>query len=395
MIDPAAVRRSLVTSATALVLLLVTAAPALAAPPGNDDPGSPVPITTLPFTETLDTTEATSQSEEPTSCNYGRAVWYVYTAPEQIRLGLNTVGSDYPAGVAVFKGSATNAGLIACQTGNPARLSFGAVAGETYYFMVSGSGGVLTFNVDVAKPPTNDDISAARTISSRLPFSHGMDATEATLDLSDPSCYGKARTVWYRYQKPAKSDAAKVVMKTYRSTYDTTLSVYTGSRSNLKQIACNNNAGSTRQSKVEFVSEPGKTYYVMVGSYNNQPAGQLLLTVKDAPLPLKFSVGIAGTGSVSTVTGRARITGTVSCSRVTRLRIGVSVRQKVGGTVVSGSDSKEIACKGKDTWSIWLGSSRAFKAGDAGVWMSASVPRQEKSVQENRVVRLVRCSSCM
>ena len=389
------VRKALVASLLSVTLVGLGAAPAYAAAPSNDDPSSPTVITTLPFTETLDTTEATTQPEEPTSCNYGRSVWYSFTAPEQMRVALNTAGSDYPTVIAVFRGSPTNTNLVVCEGGSPARVSLGLVAGETYHFMVSGSGGVLTFNMDVAQPPANDDIANARQVSRRLPFSHGMDATEATLDLSDPSCYGKARTVWYRYEKPSSSDAAKVVMKTYRSNYDTTLSVYQGSRSNLKQIACNNDAGSTRQSKVDFVAEPGKTYFVMVGSYRNAPAGQLLLTVKDAPLPLKLSVNIAGTGSVSTVTGRARIEGTVRCSRVTRIQIGVSVRQKVGGSVVSGGDSKDLACKGATDWSMWVSSSRAFKAGDAGVWMAASVPRQEKSIKENRVVRLVRCSSCM
>ena len=387
--------RAFAASLLTAALIGLGAAPAQAAVPSNDDPSSPTVITTLPFTETLDTTEATTQSEEPTSCNYGHSVWYSFTAPEQMRVALNTAGSDYPTVLAVFRGTPANTSLVACEGGSPARVSLGLVAGETYHFMVSGSGGVLTFNMDVARPPANDDIANARLVSRRLPFSHGMDATEATLDLSDPSCYGKAKTVWYRYEKPASSDAAKVVMKTYRSTYDTTLSVYQGSRSNLKQIACNNDAGSTRQSKVDFVAEPGKTYFVMIGSYRNAPAGQLLLTVKDAPLPLKLAVNISGTGSVSTVTGRARITGTLRCSRVTRIRIEVSVRQKVGGSVVSGGDSKELACKGTTEWSMWIGSSRAFKAGDAGVWMTASVPRQEKSIKENRVVRLDRCSSCM
>src|SRR5688572_13197854 len=205
-------------------LVALATGPASAAVPSNDDPGSPTVVTALPFTETLGTTEATTQAEEPTSCNYGHSVWYSFTAPEQMRAAINTAGSDYPTVVAVFRGSPANNSLVACQGGTPARLSLGLVAGETYHFMISGSGGVLIFNMDVARPPANDDISNARQVSRRLPFSHGMDATEATLDLSDPSCYGKAKTVWYRYEKPSRSDTAKVVMKTYRSTYDTTLS---------------------------------------------------------------------------------------------------------------------------------------------------------------------------
>lgn len=388
-------KRNMTAVTLATAMILAGAAPALAAAPSNDDPASPTPITELPFTDTLDTTEATTQPEEPTSCNYGRSVWYSFTATERLRVQADTGGSDYATVIAVFKGTPSNASLVACRSGNPSRVSFEAAAGQTYHFMVSGTGGVLTFNADVAVPPPNDLISNAHRISSRLPFQHEMDATEATLTLSDPSCHGKARTVWYRYEKPAKGQETKVVMKTFRSGYDTTLSVYTGQRSDLQQIACNNDAGSTRQSKVQFVAKPGKRYFVMIGANNNSPAGQLLLTVKEAPLPLRMSIGIARTGSVSTVTGRARISGSLRCSRQTTVRIAVAVRQKVDDMVVSGGASKDMICRGERTWSLWVASSRAFKPGYVGAWMNASVPRQEKEFSENRVVRLIGCSSCM
>ena len=61
-----------------------------------------------------------------------------------------------------------------------------------------------------------------------------------------PDCSGREPTVWYAFRPSA---AVRVEANTFGSDYDTTLSVYTGARGDLAQLACDDTGG--RQSQVE------------------------------------------------------------------------------------------------------------------------------------------------
>src|SRR4051794_11374697 len=87
----------------------------------------------------------------------------------------------------------------------------------------------------LASAPSNDDVGAATSIGS-LPYTNTQDTTEATPGTNDPSCVGNGPTVWYSY---TPSSNVHLDANTFGSTYDTTLSVYTGSPGSLTQIACN------------------------------------------------------------------------------------------------------------------------------------------------------------
>jgi hypothetical protein len=51
--------------------------PAAAAPPSNDDFENATAVSSLPFTDTVDATDATPESDDPTNCGYGdHTVWY-------------------------------------------------------------------------------------------------------------------------------------------------------------------------------------------------------------------------------------------------------------------------------------------------------------------------------
>src|SRR3712207_847829 len=95
---------------------------------------------------------------------------------------------------------------------------------------------VLTTKV-FAQPPNNDDFDSATIISS-LPFSNSINTVEATTAADDPFCAGNGHTVWYSFTPDEDGEVnAFLEANTVGSDYDTTLSVYTGSRGNLEQIA--------------------------------------------------------------------------------------------------------------------------------------------------------------
>jgi PKD repeat protein len=145
---------------------LVAIYPALAAPPGNDDILTPTFISGLPFSDYMDTSEATVAGDDPwPSCNYTgvreATVWYQFTPGADMLVAASTVGSQYTTNLAVY---ATNTmSETACTLGNNL-ISFQAVAGQSYSIMIAavddgpypsqgGYGGILSLTLDSPGPP--------------------------------------------------------------------------------------------------------------------------------------------------------------------------------------------------------------------------------------------------
>jgi hypothetical protein len=129
--------------------------------PANDEFANAVAISTLPFTDNLNTSEATAVGDPANDCLVdGHTVWYQFTPSVDMRLNANTFGSDYDTGIAVYTGTPPNLTQITCNddaiTGQfvQSNVNFDAAAGTTYYFMVGSccgsDGGNLVFRVDVS-----------------------------------------------------------------------------------------------------------------------------------------------------------------------------------------------------------------------------------------------------
>src|SRR5215510_1498126 len=118
----------------------------------------------------------------------------------------------------------------------------------------------------------NDEMANA-TVMTALPFTDGPLHTNGTTTApGDPSCHGPGHTVWYTVTPTAD---LSLIVHTFGSNYDTTVSVYTGTPGALTQLACNDDFHSL-QSWVAFSAVAGTTYYIMVGSYYYRPGGRLL-----------------------------------------------------------------------------------------------------------------------
>jgi hypothetical protein len=128
-----------------------------AQPPTNDDFDNATVIPSLPFSDSINTEEATTAADDPDCAGNDHTVWYSFTPNEDVTVQANTRGSDYPATLSVYTGSRGSLEQIACSVRNgTAEIFFDATAGETYFFMVGsfsgGSGGNLVFNVDIGSP---------------------------------------------------------------------------------------------------------------------------------------------------------------------------------------------------------------------------------------------------
>ena len=174
---------------------LVLAAPALASAPTGDLYASRTAIGSLPFTDTLDTTEATTDgtdAEANASCGApatDASVWYEFTAAADGYIIVDVSASDYSAGVIVVSGSP---GTFTYENCGPGGTVFYAASGETYAILAfddqndrTGNGGTLNISVDVAPPPPTVHISINST--GRFNKVSGSATVSGTLTCTDAS----------------------------------------------------------------------------------------------------------------------------------------------------------------------------------------------------------------
>ena len=148
----------LLAATTAMVLAGALPASA-AAPPANDTSATATAITAFPFSETVDTTEGTTD-EEDAALNSGcgapatnGSVWYKLEASAPAYV-VDVSGSNYLAGVIVATGTPGSLSLVTC---GPDSIGFEATAGETYYVMAFSDdpavvGGQLAISVNESEP---------------------------------------------------------------------------------------------------------------------------------------------------------------------------------------------------------------------------------------------------
>jgi hypothetical protein len=125
------------------------------AAPANDDFDGAVEVTGIPFSYTESVGEATVAKDDPIGKKgaqddcFGDAqtLWFKFTATESARLTANTIGSNYDTELLLLTGTRRHLTVLDCNDelpgGGPpdnSSLTFDAVAGQTYYFMVAQTG---------------------------------------------------------------------------------------------------------------------------------------------------------------------------------------------------------------------------------------------------------------
>jgi hypothetical protein len=176
-----------------VVLASMGAAPVMAATaPPNDTFANAAPIATLPFTQTLDTSAATTDAvdvEANSQCGApatAASVWYDYTPADDGAIVVDVSQSGFEAGVIVVTGDPGSFILQGC---GPGAVGLPVYANTTYHIMAfsdtaSVNGGVLKISVDVAPPPP--------TISLTVNPVGRVDKTGAALLTGTFTCTGEA-----------------------------------------------------------------------------------------------------------------------------------------------------------------------------------------------------------
>ena len=263
-------------------------------PPANDNFANAETITSLPFSATVDNTNATAEPGEPPACTFPfRSVWYSFSPAENMALRVSS-----PAGgaVSVFLASgATFSDLtfLACAHSGSSTI-FQVDAGQTYYLVVESVGGpgILQFNLGQALPPANDNLTNAEVITS-IPFSTTVDLSDATNEANEPQfCGFMPNTIWYSF---TPTETIKLKVDTSSSPISTNVNIYRATGNgfpDLQFIQCSGFGGTAT-----LLAEAGATYYFQAGGFGQAGAIQLNLTemaaisgrvtdaVTGAPLP--------------------------------------------------------------------------------------------------------------
>jgi len=157
-------------AALVLTTVVITGGPAFAGAPGNDTFAGATPVTAVPFSDTVDTTEATTDADDdemnPEFCGApatDASVWYSFTAASDGFIGVDVSESSYSAGVLVSTGSPGSFAFVTC---GPGAVAFPVVTGETYAILAiddqldgGGNGGTLHINIAEVPPPPELDIT--------------------------------------------------------------------------------------------------------------------------------------------------------------------------------------------------------------------------------------------
>jgi len=279
------------------------------------------------------------------------------TAIEGQNLNFNVTATDSQTSHVTLAATGMPTGASFIDNGNNSgtfNWTPGTTQAGTYLLSFTGSdalgntGGTFIQITVIPAPPPNDDFNNATKITP-FPYSTNEDVTNATTAPDDPFCYGANQTVWFAYTPTTN---IRLEANTFGSNYDTTLSVYTGTRGALTQIACNDDSNGTVQSRVRFEATAGTTYYFMVSSNFPVSPAYLTFNLLQAPPPFTFSASVAQFGSVEPSTGIATINASVTCDQPAYVYLYGQLKQMHAGTPVDGSFFTSVACDGTTSWSV-------------------------------------------
>ena len=261
-------------------------------PPPNDDFAAAVPLDGMSGHAVYDNDWATTEPGEPSTVageRNTRSVWFRWTAPTTGSLRVDTcqslpTGSQTDVLLAVYTGTAVE-GLTAleendegeaCQSwaGGPASVEIDVIAGTTYRVLVAGFDGAMgEFDLRwaLSPTPTNDDFSAAATLSATS-GSFAGSTVGADKEAGEPNHAGNGggHSVWYRFTAAATGPAELSTCSA--ASFDTLLAAYTGTNvAQLTQVAASDDSSCPGgRSAIRFDAVAGVTYAVAVDGWNGR-----------------------------------------------------------------------------------------------------------------------------
>lgn len=299
----------------ALALTLNGFTPALAAPPANDNFANAEAITSLPFSGSVDITEASLEPDEtPWWCGtMEQTVWYSFTPSENMNIRIDMAASAVAGAMSIYKVASpgiTGLSIQNCIFTDSSPIIFHVEVGQTYYFQAgafAGEVGNITLNVNQISTPANDTFANAQLIT-LLPFSSATDISGAWNELNEPqfqcSPTYMEKTVWYSFT-PTETMTVRADSQT--GDILSNLSIYRALGPGIENLSF---VGCTNYHSLVFTAAANQTYYLQAGVASGQGGNiqinleQIVPLANDnfadaeaiTSLPFTSTVDIAGAG---------------------------------------------------------------------------------------------------
>ena len=190
-------RRLTFLISVAILASLVLVGPVMAAAPANDTYADRAAIAALPFQDSRDTSEATTDATDA-EANAGcgapatdASVWYELVPAADGQILVASEASDYAVGIIAVTGSPGSFELQAC---GPGGVSISATAGVPIAILVFdydgvGNGGNLELSVTTAPPPPQLDLTVAA--SGSFDARTGIATVKGTVTCTGGEEFGK------------------------------------------------------------------------------------------------------------------------------------------------------------------------------------------------------------
>jgi hypothetical protein len=283
-VSPLSLRGGLAIFSATAALTLSLAAPALAAPPANDNFANRQTIgPALPISIDANNDEATAEPGEPNISGSddggGRSLWYEWTPSSDADVRISACGAfsggqfhpDLVLGIYTGTGL-DNLVEIRDTFPNACYTSFSAVAGTSYKILVeSGSTETGAFHLQLAQAsvPDNDDFADAQEITTSPTYT-ASSTLSGTAEAGEPAHNGvpAAHSIWYRW---TATDTGKVRISAQGSVGEFRIGVYDGYTDSDTEFADLTRvdampAGGHRPDQVTFNAVSGHTYVYAIDS---------------------------------------------------------------------------------------------------------------------------------
>jgi hypothetical protein len=220
-------KRFALISGLTMLMTLLPAMPALAQP-ANDSYTAPTPVTTVPFTDSVELFDATVEPGEPVDvcAPMANTVWYALTLDQASYLLIDTTGSEFDTVLAVWQGTEINSlNLVKCvddtSLGVESRILLSAAAGETYLIQAGAFGAApegATLSLSIGEPPRSTGKPVIYKGSSR------GNMADAYVDEFDEGSYTSTSVALFdgsaKYGRGKPYKSSEVMVFQFSSTYD-------------------------------------------------------------------------------------------------------------------------------------------------------------------------------
>jgi hypothetical protein len=354
-----------------LAASLATAAPALAAPPPNDNFAARQTITGTSASVPGTTFEATHEAGEPAD-SQRHSVWYSWTPPQDMVVELDTCGAPTQLITTIYSG-ATLSSLVEldtrndepfpndCPAGAPGEPHTYDVAGGTtyaisvYQLFVTGDA-AFTLHLNATPRPVNDNFATAQDLGQALQVDVDGTTSGGSTEPGEPGYQDSGNSVWYRWTAPKRT---RVWVDNCNAETDSSrVTVYQGSSlPGLTEVEPHSGSADTPTPKCqgngargEFLATAGSTYMIQVATrLRDQGAFHLHLQA------ITFDATLHQTASAKKIKRGKTVTYTIDIENVGTLEIDTDVAlitskpdhltKPVKGTKYKTIDAEHGTCK--------------------------------------------------